>query len=131
MRARMFLLVALTLATTTAVAGCSKKKAGAGDPGFDERWAWLAQQGSQPLYIQDDRGKGLMDSVLLAQQGALQMAPALAQSYKGGANLPEKPDADQVQKTIRQYLPGVKACYLRLARGGDGRSGKAIVSFQI
>ena len=32
---------------------------------------------------------------------------------------------------IRQNLAGVRACYLRLSRGGDQRSGKAIVSFQI
>jgi hypothetical protein len=73
-----------------------------------------------------------MGNVLRAQAGALAMAPAVAQSLKGGAGaLPETPDAEQVRRLITQYLPGVKSCYLRITRDGDGRSGKAIVSFQI
>jgi hypothetical protein len=36
-----------------------------------------------------------------------------------------------VQKVIKQYLGGVKSCYLHVSRDGDARSGKAIVSFQI
>ena len=32
---------------------------------------------------------------------------------------------------IRQNLPGVKACYLRISHDGEQRSGKAIVSFDV
>ena len=32
---------------------------------------------------------------------------------------------------IRQNLAGVRACFLRIGRDGDQRSGKAIVSFEI
>jgi ribonuclease I len=38
---------------------------------------------------------------------------------------------DQIQQVIRQNLPGVKACYLRISRDGEQRSGKAIVSFDV
>ena len=126
------------LVVATAAAGCSKGSKGSTGGGprppsaFDQRWSALAQQGSQAFYIEDDRGEGLMGNVLRAQDGALAMAPALAQSYRGTAgNLPEAPDNEQVQRLIRQYLPGVKSCYMQISRAGDTRSGKAIVSFQI
>ena len=38
---------------------------------------------------------------------------------------------EDVQRVIRQNLPGVKACYQRIARQGSQRSGKAIVSFGV
>ena len=38
---------------------------------------------------------------------------------------------DAVQRVIRQNLAGVRACFLRIGRDGDQRSGKAIVSFEI
>ena len=38
---------------------------------------------------------------------------------------------DAVQKVIRQNLAGVRACFLRVGRDGNQRSGKAIVSFEI
>jgi hypothetical protein len=137
MRARSLLVVGLLLA-----GGCSKRSGGGAAAGasparpeFDQHWSSLAAAGTQAFYIEDDRGEGLMGNVLRAQAGALEMAPALAQSYKGGgagaAALPEAPDAEQVRRLIVQYLPGVKSCYLRISRDGDGRSGKAIVSFQI
>jgi hypothetical protein len=126
----------LRCAVLLLVAGCSKGSAGGGGPRppspFDQRWSALAQQGTQAFYIEDDRGEGLMGNVLRAQDGALAMAPALAQSFKGAAsNLPDAPDNEQVQRLIRQYLPGVKSCYLHMSREGDTRSGKAIVNFQI
>jgi hypothetical protein len=114
--------------------GCSKQGGDAGGPTqFDKRWETLQQQGAQAIRIVDDRGAALMDNVLGAQAGALQMAPWAEQSLKGGArgNLPERPDYNEVQKLVRQYAPGVKSCYARMTKEGDLRTGKAIVSFQI
>lgn len=115
--------------------GCSKRSGGGAEgSAFDQRWAAVAQQGTQPIVIHDEpgeRGEALMGSVLGAQQGALAMAATVALSYKGGARLPETPDPEQVQRLVRQYMPGVKSCYQRLAREGHAPSGKALVSFQI
>src|SRR4051812_13891118 len=135
MRTRMWAVAAAAVMLSTA-AGCSRRPGGSGGGGkpgpFDQRWTALAQQGAQTFYIEDDRGEGLMGNVMRAQGGAVGMAPALAESFKGGArSLPQKPNDQEVQRLIRQYLPGVKSCYLRMSRDGDARSGKAIVSFQI
>jgi hypothetical protein len=120
-----------------AVGACSRP--GAGAPGgapspFDKRWEKIQQQGAEAYRITDEQGAAMMDNVLGAQAGALAMAPWLAESMKGGARsgpLPDRPDANDVQKLVRQYIPGVKSCYQRMTRDGDTRSGKAIVSFQI
>jgi hypothetical protein len=120
-----------------AVGACSK--AGAGSSGgapspFDKRWEKLQQQGAQAFRIADEQGAAMMDNVLGAQAGALAMAPWLAESMKGGTRsgpLPDRPDYNDVQKLVRQYIPGVKSCYQRMTRDGETRSGKAIVSFQI
>ena len=48
-----------------------------------------------------------------------------------GNDTPQNLSNEEVQRVIRQNLPGVRACYLRIARDGDQRSGKAIVSFQV
>lgn len=101
---------------------------------FDKRWETLQQQGAQAIRVVDDKGAAMMDNVLGAQSGALAAAPWLAESMKGGAKqgpLPDRPDANEVTKLVRQYVPGVKSCYQRLTREGDTRTGKAIVSFQI
>jgi hypothetical protein len=45
--------------------------------------------------------------------------------------LPSAPSPDEIQLVIKQNLPGVKACFLRISREGEQRSGKAIVSFEI
>jgi hypothetical protein len=131
MRATRLLLVAAALMVPAA--GCSKRSGGAGrsSSGFDSRWTTLAQQGTEAYYIEDDRGEGFMGNVLRSQTGALAMAPLLPESYKGGGHLPDQPDRDRVQKLVRQYLPGVKSCYLQMSRDGNAPSGKAIVSFQI
>jgi hypothetical protein len=123
-----------------ALGACSR--AGAGGAGvsggatpFDRRWDVLAQQGAEAIrVVSDGQGAALMDNVLEAQSGAVAMAPLMAESLKGGARsgpLPDRPDANAVQKLVRQYVPGVKSCYQRMTREGDTRSGKAIVSFQI
>jgi hypothetical protein len=120
-----------------ALGACNRGGAGgaAGGPTpFDKRWELLAEQGAQAIRVTDDQGAALMDNVLGAQTGAVAMAPFMAESLKGGAHrgpLPDRPDATEVQKLVRQYVPGVKSCYQRMTREGDTRTGKAIVSFQI
>jgi hypothetical protein len=122
---------------TLLFAACNKGKSGgpgAGPSPFDKRWESLQAQGTQAIRIVDEPGAALMDNVLGAQGGALAAAPWMAESMKGGAQkgaLPEHPDYNEVQKLVRQYVPGVKSCYQRMTRGGDTRTGKAIVSFQI
>jgi hypothetical protein len=119
------------------VGACNKDKAAvpaAGGPTpFDKRWESLQAQGAQAIRIVDVQGEALMDNVLGAQGGALAAAPWMAESMKNGArgNLPERPDPNDVNKLVKQYVPGVKSCYQRMTRGGDTRTGKAIVSFQI
>jgi hypothetical protein len=119
------------------LAACDKSKTGgpaAGPSPFDKRWETLQAQGAQAIRIVDEPGAALMDNVLGAQGGAMNAAPWMAEAMKGGANkgaLPERPDYNEVQKLVKQYVPGVKSCYQRMTRGGDTRTGKAIVSFQI
>jgi hypothetical protein len=129
--ATMMGLVTLGL---VAVGGCNRGSASGASSPFDKRWEALAQQGAQAIRISDDQGAALMDNVLGTQTGAVAMAPFMAESMKGGARpgvVPERLDQNDVQKIVRQYLPGVKSCYQRLTREGDTRTGKAIVSFQI
>jgi hypothetical protein len=71
-----------------------------------------------------------MGNVLRSQRSAAAVAPLKSES-KGDGPLPDQPDHDKVQQMVRQYLPGVKSCYLRMSRAGSPPSGKAIVSFQI
>jgi hypothetical protein len=128
-------LVAGLMFGALAIGACNRggaSGAGAAPSAFDKRWDTLQQQGAQAIRIVDEPGAALMDNVLGAQAGAVAMAPWLAESLKsGGRPLPDEPDANEVQKLVRQYVPGVKSCYQRLTREGDTRTGKAIVSFQI
>jgi hypothetical protein len=91
---------------------------------FDQKWAALASKDLDAFYVEDDRGEGLMGNVRRArhEQPAGSDKPMAAT-----ANLSQ----DQIQQVIRQNLPGVKACYLRISRDGEQRSGKAIVSFDV
>src|SRR5262249_59495432 len=99
-----------------ALGACNRGGAGGSSGGaspFDKRWEALAQQGAQAIRISDDRGAALMDNVLGAQGGAVAMAPLMAESMKTGGRpgaLPERLDQLEVQKVVRQYLPGVKSC---------------------
>jgi outer membrane biosynthesis protein TonB len=122
-------LVAISLGV---LLGCAKQAkevpaAAAPNPAFDQKWASLAQKDVDVFYIEDDRGEGLMGNVRRARKDP-------AGDDKGGRD-PGAPPAtlsqEEVQRVIRQNLPGVRACYLRIARNGDQRSGKAIVSFEI
>jgi hypothetical protein len=102
---------------------------------FDRKWAALATTDVEAFYVEDDRGEGLMGNVRRSRRS---QKLALLDPAKGtgpGAvdpnAVPEVPSPEQIQEVIRQNLAGVRACYLRLSRAGDQRSGKAIVSFQI
>jgi hypothetical protein len=119
------LLVALPLLG----ASCAKKPAPAatGNPEFDKQWAELAQAGIDVSYIEDDRGEGLMGNVRRASR--VKAEPPAAAAVAGG--LPERPPSDQVQQIIRGNLMAVRGCYMSMARTGQARSGKAIVSFTI
>jgi hypothetical protein len=97
--------------------------AAAGSPEFDQKWAALAAKDVDAFYVEDDRGEGLMGNVRRARHGQ----PAADKLLAASANLTQ----DQIQQVVRQNLPGVKACYLRISHEGEQRSGKAIVSFDV
>jgi hypothetical protein len=117
--------------------GCAKASSGsssapasaaAGSPEFDQKWSALAKNEVDVFYIEDDRGEGLMGNVRRARN---QPNLALAARASEPSAPPQVPSQEDVQRVIRQNLPGVRACFLRVGRDGDQRSGKAIVSFQI
>jgi hypothetical protein len=110
-------------------AASAPASASAPNPAFDQSWAALAKNDVDVFYIEDDRGEGLMGNVRRARGDKAPAATVAARP--AGSALPKEPRPDEVQQVIRQNLAGVRACYLRMARTGDQRSGKAIVSFQI
>jgi len=122
-------LVALLL-----FAACAKKPAPAGpsNPEFDKKWAELAQAGIEVSYIEDDRGEGLMGNVRRASRVKAE-PPAVGANQAAGdpSALPERPAGEQVQRIIRGNLMAVRGCFMSMARTGQARSGKAIVSFSI
>jgi hypothetical protein len=126
-------IVGLATASGIAGAGCSKKvqtsgkAAPAADPAFDQKWSALAHADVDVFYIEDDRGEGLMGNVRRAR-GA---ADAPATKGSDSPMPPAKLSHEDAQRVIKQNLAGVRACFMRLGQGGDQRSGKAIVSFEI
>ncbi len=94
---------------------------------FDQKWSTLAQKDVDVFYVEDDRGEGLMGNVRRARhnQDVVPAAPKPAEL------LPNSPSPEDIQLVIKQNLPSVKACFLRISRDGEPRSGKAIVSFEI
>jgi len=120
--------VVLALVVFSAL-GCSKRmeaspppsrSAPAGD--FDQRWTALTGEGSEVFTIGENSGEDLMGNVRRAQRSP--NPDSTSNSSKSLSN-------EDVQRVIRQNLPGVKACYQRIARQGSQRSGKAIVSFGV
>jgi len=98
--------------------------AATGNAAFDQKWAALAAKDVDAFYVEDDRGEGLMGNVRRARHDQ----PAGADKpIAATANLTQ----EQIQQVVRQNLPGVKACYLRISHEGEQRSGKAIVSFDV
>jgi hypothetical protein len=99
-------------------------------PEFDQKWAALASKEVDAFYVEDDRGEGLMGNVRRARH-----EQSAASGEKTGKNdtvaAPANLTQQEIQQVIRQNLPGVKACFLRISREGGQRSGKAIVSFDV
>jgi hypothetical protein len=126
---RLFVLVTVA---GLAAAGCTKKAddkgAAASSPEFDQKWSSLADKEAEVFYIEDDRGEGLMGNVRRARRGS---GDALNAKVDVSSGTPMMPTQESVQKVIRQNLAGVRACFLRVGRDGNQRSGKAIVSFEI
>lgn len=137
--------VTLLAVSVPALLACSKTEAPAppigppaaatADPQFDRRWADLASKGVETLYVEDDRGQGLMGNVRRAANSVPPAPPpppaAAGAPAAENAPLPAEPRGDDVDKVIRQNLAAVKSCYLVAARTGRAASGKAIVSFTI
>jgi hypothetical protein len=128
---KSWLLVSLSLGLS--MVACNKAKpdegpaarpALPGNPEFDQKWSNIAKEDVDVFYIEDDRGEGLMGNVRRARKQEAQVAPRAGET-------PQTLSQEDVQRVIRQNLPGVRACYLRIARDGEQRSGKAIVSFQV
>jgi hypothetical protein len=114
---------------------CARKSAPAvpGGAEFDKKWAALAQAGVEVSYIEDDRGQGLMGNVRRAAEVKAD-PPAVASAEANAANpggLPDQPPVEQVQRIIHGNLMAVRGCFMSMARTGQARSGKAIVSFTI
>ena len=95
-------------------------------PEFDQKWSALADKDSEVFYIEDDRGEGLMGNVRRAKRGSNDALVAKADDAT-----PATLSNEAVQRVVRQNLAGVRACFLRIGRDGDQRSGKAIVSFDV
>lgn len=134
-------VLVLGLVTGGLVAACSQKAAPrttaaaanvpTADPEFEKKWAELAQAGAEVAYIEDDRGEGLMGNVRRAARVKAE-PPAIAPAQEqAAAVLPAQPSAEEVQKVIKGNLMAVRGCYMNIARTGQGRSGKAIISFAI
>jgi hypothetical protein len=112
-----------------ACARAGRQPAPAPTGAFERQWSALAQKDVDVMYIEDDRGEGLMGNVRRARHApAAPAAPLPAASAQG---VPQDLSPDEVQRVIRQNLPGVRGCFLRMAQAGDQRSGKAIVSFHV
>jgi len=127
----MRIFVPVVLAGLMAL-GCTKKSdekaPAAASPEFDQKWSSLAEKDLEVFYIEDDRGEGLMGNVRRARRGN---NDALNAKVENSTATPVVPTQEAVQRVIRQNLAGVRACFLRIGRDGDQRSGKAIVSFEI
>jgi hypothetical protein len=121
------LIVALVLGG----AACAKKSAVPGSPEFDKEWSELAQAGIEVSYIEDDRGEGLMGNVRRASRVKADPPAAAPAEANAGGGLPDQPTGEQVQQIIRGNLMAVRGCFMSMARTGQARSGKAIVSFTI
>ena len=113
--------------------GCAKKSdeqqaPAAASPEFDQKWSALAEKDVEVFYIEDDRGEGLMGNVRRARARQQRRLNAKASD---SPVTPAMLSHEAVQRVIRQNLAGVRACFLRIGRDGNQRSGKAIVSFEI
>jgi hypothetical protein len=131
---------ALTLAAVGLNFACDKQQAApaapstevasAEDPAFDSKWKSLASDGVEAVYIEDDKGEGLMGNVRRASD--MRPDPAKGEALAASdSTLPDAPAGTAIQQVIRGNLAAVKSCYMTMSRSGTRRSGKAIVSFSI
>jgi hypothetical protein len=123
----------LILALVLGGATCARKStpAAPGSPEFDKKWAELARAGTEVSYIEDDRGEGLMGNVRRASRVKADPPAVAVAEANGASGLPVQPPGEQVQRIIRGNLMAVRGCFMSMARTGQARSGKAIVSFTI
>jgi hypothetical protein len=130
---RSALATGLVLAVALGGAACAKKSAPAApaSPEFDKKWSDLAQAGIEVSYIEDDRGEGLMGNVRRASRVKADPPPAAPAEENAAGGLPAQPPGEQIQRIIRGNLMAVRSCFMSMARTGQARSGKAIVSFTI
>ena len=129
----MRILVLAMAAGCVTVLGCARKAdnqpaPAAASPEFDQKWSSLAEKEIEAFYIEDDRGEGLMGNVRRARRGSNDPLNAKVEIASG---TPVTLSQEAVQRVIKQNLAGVRACFLRIGRDGNQRSGKAIVSFEI
>jgi hypothetical protein len=113
-----------SLAVLMGLCACNKSAGNHPDPKFDALWQ-QATSSSEPLYIESDRGGGLMGEVRRAIDlpgGDAQIAATIVRGP-----LPDP----AVVSVIRRNLPAVKGCYQIEERAGTIGSGKAIVSLTI
>jgi hypothetical protein len=129
-----FVGIGLLIALPFGGGACAKKSTSdvSGSPEFDKKWSSLAQEGVEVAYIEDDRGEGLMGNVRRASRVKAEPPTVQAAAQAGIAGgLPDRPPSEQVQQIIRGNLMAVRGCFMSMARTGQARSGKAIVSFTI
>jgi len=131
-RIGLSLVAAVVVALSLLGLSCAKKSAPAAptNPEFDKKWSELAQAGIEVSYIEDDRGEGLMGNVRRASRVKAE-TPGAAPAEAVAGGLPLQPSGEQVQRIIRGNLMAVRGCFMSMARTGQSRSGKAIVSFTI
>jgi hypothetical protein len=122
------LLAGLTALGCTKKADDSKPAPAASTPEFDQKWSSLADKELEVFYIEDDRGEGLMGNVRRAKRGN---NDALNAKVDEPVGTPATLSQEAIQRVVRQNLAGVRACFLRIGRDGEPRSGKAIVSFDV
>lgn len=101
------------------------------DPHFDTAWAVLAEKGVEAFYVEDDRGDGLMGNVRRAKSTVPVATVHPSAPTPPTPGLPEETPPEGIQRTIRENLMGIKACFLRVSRDSGQKSGKAIVTFAV
>jgi hypothetical protein len=121
--------IAFIVSVLAVAAACNKGTNGssskvAGNAQFDEKWKAITGGGEEPLYIESQKGGGLMGEVRRAVDPSRDVA-APGQIIQGP--LPDPVAAG----VIRRNLPAVKGCYEVEERAGTVGSGKAIVSLEI
>lgn len=123
-----FLLVAALAAAATS-AGCRRDPLAvppSGDPAFEARWNSVAGNEDKVFYVGDDRAEAMLGTVRKGIRSRTTPPPPA-----DPGRVPEQLPGEEVNQIIRSNLSSVKGCYLGMARQGNARSGKAIVTFAV